>query len=362
MTKQGKLAPKPTPKTGVSTPTSGTLTIKSLAENLQQISTVLDNLQTKYSDLNVKCEDLGNDNSKLKEANHILNCEMEYMKQVINSQASRISQLDSEIDGQNQYSRRENLVFTNLRVDDNNDVKSQVINLCKEINVDITTEDFVDAHVLPKNKGKPTRYIARLHSRGKAKQIFANRRNLKQLNEESRKKLSTRPDKGLSIQPNLTPKRAKFFSQVQDFNRLFNYFGTWVDTNSNKIFIKTNEGARGVYVKDTSDLIQINSNYKPATWYFCSGPLFHFAPNSDLPQPNPQHYKRPTPRFDPYDPYGYPPCDMYGPGFADPYGNSYRSRPVADPHCDVYNPRPATPGPIMGQGAFSPTTPAAGNF
>ena len=92
-------------------------------------------------------------NEDLKKDNADLRSELAQVKAVVNRQAAYLAELDSELDSLCQYGRRENVVFSNLAIPDDKDVKPQVIKLCKELDVEISVEDIVDAHPLPSKTG-----------------------------------------------------------------------------------------------------------------------------------------------------------------------------------------------------------------
>ncbi|NRB81951.1 MAG: hypothetical protein HRU38_25390 [Saccharospirillaceae bacterium] len=209
----------------------------------------------------------------LKKDNADIGTEIDYLHAIINKQATQIANLDREIDDINQYGRRENVVFTNLKVDRNN-CKDQVIELCQELGVDVDTQDIVDAHPLPIKKGKPSRVIVRFHERSNAKKVFLKRKESKNIDPGKKSKLAINSARGFAIQPNLTAKRAKLFAQVQQFNDVYKCAGTWVDFNTGKIYLKIRDGERGHHISDTGCLLDIKSEFKPVFWYFCAPPLF----------------------------------------------------------------------------------------
>ncbi len=122
--------------------------------------------------------------------------------------------LQKDLDDLNQYNRRENVCFTNLRLDNDHDAETQVRNLCHEIGVEVTTDDIIACHPLPSRKGRDVRVICRLKDRRLAHKIFENRKGTKAIGTNKKSELAARPDKGFAVQPNLTPMRAKLLAQV----------------------------------------------------------------------------------------------------------------------------------------------------
>ena len=100
------------------------------------------------------------------------------LKSVINRQAATIATLDQNIDNLDQYGRRENIVFTNLDVSVDKTPESQVIELCKQVGVEIEKSDLVACHPLPSRDNGPNRVIAKFYERETARRIFSNRKNL----------------------------------------------------------------------------------------------------------------------------------------------------------------------------------------
>lgn len=186
-----------------------------------------------------------------------------------------MSTVDAEVDDLAQYGRRENIVFTNLLIDEHHDVPSQVVQLCKEIGVTVEPSDLVDAHPLPAAQDKPKRYIARFHQRSTAKQVFSNRRKAKDITGDCKGQLAHNAEKGFGILPNLTPKRGKLFGQVKEFCDSNGHLGCWADTNTGKILLKLQGETRGRVIRNTGDLVAIKGSYNPDVWYFCTPPLFH---------------------------------------------------------------------------------------
>ena len=89
------------------------------------------------------------------------------------------------------------------------------------------------------------------------------------LKAEAKDKLALDKGKGFGILPNLTVKRGKLFGQVSKFNKDFEHDGCWVDPNSGKILLKLRGSDQGRVIVNTSDLVEINSNFTPSDWHFC---------------------------------------------------------------------------------------------
>ncbi len=185
-------------------------------------------------------------------------------------QAHQIAGLQKDLDDLNQYNRRENLCFTNLKLDNDHDAETQVRNLCHEIGVEVTTDDILACHPLQSCKGRGVRVICRLKDRKLAHKIFENRKGTKDIGTNKKSELAARPDKGFAVQPNLTPMRAKLLAQVKDVAKLKNWHGAWVDYRTGVIMVKLRAADRPVQIRTTSDLRKFaGRDYIPNDYYFC---------------------------------------------------------------------------------------------
>ena len=242
-------------------------------ENINSMLTDIATLKQQFADLSSRYDTSQDEIKLLKKDNAALVNDIDYLHAIVNKQAAQIATLDGEIDDINQYGRRENVIFTNLKVDRYN-CKEKVIELCQEIGVDVETQDIVDAHPLPSKRGKPNRVIARFRERSNARKVFLKRKESKNIAPAKKSKLAINSSRGFAIQPNLTMKRAKLFAQVQQFCEIYQFVGNWVDYNTGKIFLKIKDGERGHYISDTGCLIDIKPDFKPTAWYFCAPSLF----------------------------------------------------------------------------------------
>ena len=244
--------------------------------DIESLSHLVSTLQNTVSDLVQSV-------TTVTEENVGLRADVELLKSVINRQAATIATLDMDIDNIGQYGRRENIVFTNLQVTPDQSPDKQVIELCKQIGVEVDVSDLVACHPLPARQGDNKRVIARFHDREKARKIFSNRKKTKGIKREVKEKLAAQKDKGFGILPNLTVKRNKFFAQVQDFCKNRDHEGCWVDPNTGKILLKIKGATRGRLIKNTADLIEIDSVFEPDEWFFCSRPYFNNHNDNSLP-------------------------------------------------------------------------------
>ena len=103
------------------------------------------------------------------------------LKQTLNVQAHHIAEITQKCDDLDQYGRRENVCFTNLKVTEERPCAQQVVELCHELGVEVATSDLVDAHPLPSKRGRGNRCIARFRDRKKAQDVFAARKRSKDI-------------------------------------------------------------------------------------------------------------------------------------------------------------------------------------
>ena len=241
---------------------------KTIADVSAANDRLTDELKSKLCAYDETISGITSDNTRLRD-------EVTHLKTVVNRQATYIANLDVDLDELGQYGRRENVVFSNLYINDVTSPETQVVELCNKIGVTVHPSDIVACHVLPsKNDSLPKRVIARFDNRKTANKIFKNRKNAKKIPAENKAKLSANKDRGIGISPNLTVKRGKFFSQVKFFNETYGHQGCWVNPMNGKILIKLRGDDRGRVVRSTGDLTEINKLFVPEEWFFCAPPSF----------------------------------------------------------------------------------------
>lgn len=290
----------------------GPATYNQAASSPDQLLQTLSQLQLQLQDASAHLKSSAVFMDTLKQENLQLRSELTQVKVALNRQASYLAQLDSEVDNLGQYGRRENIVFSNLCVDEGQDVKGQIIELCKEVEVEVKDSDFVDAHVLPGRPGTPKRYIARFHDRSKVKQIFRNRRKTKGITAARKSVLAANDKRGFGIQANLTAKRAKLLAQVNNFCKERDNMSCWVDYNSGNVVLRIADGRRGTVISNTRNLVDIDNSFVPTEWYFCSAPYFEIS-QSELDSSNMSPEMPPSsmsPALPPFNP-GVPHVDPY---------------------------------------------------
>lgn len=250
----------------------------------------LSDLYNQFKQVNELLYSLGSDIKTIREENVSL-------KQSVLHQASLIANLEQEIDELAQYGRRGNVIFTNLNVDTSDPAQSaantvsKVIDLCHEIGVEVVPSDLVAAHPLKQGKrsaGKPKRFVARFHDRSKAQEVFRRRKGCKDIAGSKKELLAANKSKGFGLLPHLTAKRAKLFEQSKSFCVDNKFQGVWADTNNGNILLKLREHERGIVIKSTADLLQIQ-DFQPNEYIFCAPPIdfgYRYYEDNSIPVAN----------------------------------------------------------------------------
>ena len=191
------------------------------------------------------------------------------IKETLNSQQRKIVQLEQDLDDLQQYGRRENVCFTNLKFGDDAPVMQQVIDLCDEINVTVTDTDFVDVHPLPVKNGRAKRVVARFKDRKLAQKVMAARKGSKNINPTKKAQLAADPNKGFGIQPNITPKRSALLAQAKSAVEHANLNGTWIDTKTGAVLLRLRDNDRPRVIRNTRQLMEAVPSFVPSEYIFC---------------------------------------------------------------------------------------------
>ena len=211
---------------------------------------------------------ISSDLAILKEENSLLKGELILIKTAFNSQVKKVAELELELDDLQQYGRRENVCFSNLKIDDK-PVLDQVISLCEEINVTVTENDLVDVHPLPSTRGHAKRVIARFKDRKLGQQVMGARKSAKNIGDNKKKLLAADPTRGFGIQPNITSKRAVLLKQAKAAVEKGHMNGAWVDIKTGAILIRVKPGERPRVMRNTYDILKIVPNFSPDEFLLC---------------------------------------------------------------------------------------------
>ena len=183
----------------------------------------------------------------------------------------QMTELQSKIEEYEQYSRRDNLIISGLKVTqsfsgalksqpntgvaaeqisqsdldesdssgrDHSIMTKNIISFAKnQLNVDIGEQDLVAVHPLPKRNARETALcIVRFANRDARKKVVQSRKKLKGTN--------------IFINDHLTPKNATLFKLAREMRKRNEIQSCW--TMDCKIFIKIND--RKIWIKTTDDL------------------------------------------------------------------------------------------------------------
>ncbi len=191
------------------------------------------------------------------------------IKEAFNSQQKKLVQLEQELDDLQQYGRRENVCFSNLKFGDEAPVMQQVIDLCDEINVTVTDTDFVDVHPLPAKNGRAKRVVARFKDRKLAQRVLSSRKGSKNISPAKKSKLAADPSKGFGIQPNITPKRSALLAQTKAAVEMGNLLGTWIDTKTGAVLMRLRDNDRPRVIRNTRQIMEAVPSFVPNEYIFC---------------------------------------------------------------------------------------------
>ena len=191
------------------------------------------------------------------------------LKQTITMQQDKITELEQDLDDLQQYGRRENVCFSNLKFSEELPVMNQVITLCDELNVTVTDTDFVDVHPLPSRNGRAKRVVARFKDRKFAQKVIGARKGSKNIDPSKKAKLAADPKRGFGIQPNITPKRSALLAQAKVAVEKANLNGTWIDIKTGAVLLNMKQGERPRVIRSTLDIVKLVPAYVPNEYVFC---------------------------------------------------------------------------------------------
>lgn len=170
----------------------------------------------------------------------------------------RISDLETRLESQEQYSRRTSLRFHNIRVPTDAEGRiihpvntdEIIINLCHEkLGLELSQNDIGRSHVIGKVRNGKSQVIVRFISYRVRNMVFSNKKLLKDHED------------GVFITENLTTFRSsltKRLSQLKSDNRIYTYW-----TLDGRIFVKVTEGSRKKIVNNFDDIAAIERQTRP---------------------------------------------------------------------------------------------------
>ena len=219
------------------------------------VRSVLESLQSAVNNLSDEIAELRGENVTLKAA--------------INAHQDKIISLEQELDDLQQYGRRENVCFSNLKYSDQLPAVGQVIELCEQINVTVSEADFVDVHPLPSKNGHAKRVIARFKDRKLAQKVMSARKASKNISPNKKQLLAADASRGFGIQPNITPKRAALLSQAKKAVEQGSLNGSWIDIKTGAVLVRLRHGDRPRVIRKTSDILKLVPSFQPNDYFFC---------------------------------------------------------------------------------------------
>ncbi|KAL4718487.1 hypothetical protein ACJJTC_004102 [Scirpophaga incertulas] len=210
--------------------------VNKVTESVNFLSNSHDDIKTKMSCMTKEVIELKKTRSELKDCK------------------SQLVSLQKEINLQQQRDRLHNIEISGIPIKNNEDVVQYLMQICRKIDVPISTEDIIHIHRVPTRlPNKPKNIIAKLKSQLiKDSIISAIRKN---------KGLST-SDIGLPgdcqriyINEHLTPYFKKLYKQARDAAAQSGYAYVWI--RGGKIFMRKNDTTASFVVTDYSDLNKV---------------------------------------------------------------------------------------------------------
>ena len=163
---------------------------------------------------------------------------------------NKIIELESRIEGQEQYSRRTSLRFHDIKVpvDERGNVKQPVntdeliLNVCNDkLGLDINLHDIGRSHIIGKVKDGKSQVIVRFISYRTRNKVYSNKKGLK-----------NHPDK-IFITENLTKYRTEFVKQLAELKYNGLLYTYW--TSDGRIFLKQNTTRRKILINNRDDIL-----------------------------------------------------------------------------------------------------------
>ena len=237
--------------------------------NISRLKTVANEQLVMYQGLSGKYNELTVKYGQLQDELMDHKSEMNKLKLVANDQHEHIVRMHQNIDDLEQYGRRENVCFSNLKFDEQGlNPMTQVIDLCDERGVEVKESDLVDVHPLPTRNGRAKRIIARFKDRKLGQKVMMSRKNSKNIDPNKKKTLAADPMRGIGIQPNITPCRAALLSQAKTVVKDHNFDSTWIDIKTGSVLLKKNQGDRPLVVRSTEDIMKLCAEFCPNEHFF----------------------------------------------------------------------------------------------
>ena len=173
---------------------------------------------------------------------------------------NKIEELESRIEGQEQYSRRTSLRFHSIKVsvDERGNVKHPVyideliLNVCNnKLGLDINLHDIGRSHIIGKVKDGKSQVIVRFISYRTRTKVHSNKKGLK-----------NHPEKHF-ITENITKYRTELVKQLAELKYNGLLYTYW--TSDGRIFIKQNTTSRKLLINNRDDIMDFIHSTKHGT-------------------------------------------------------------------------------------------------
>ncbi|XP_070392916.1 uncharacterized protein [Dermacentor albipictus] len=220
-----------------------TSTVDTLQSSVNQIQNSVSFMSTKYDDFLVRLE------ANEKESKQA-NSEVSALKLKVQEQETEIQSLKTEMNKQEQYSRRSNLEIHGLSAAPNEDLRAVAANLAKKLTIkDFDSSDILAIHRLPsKKKDNSPVVLIKFASVSVKETWMACRHKLQNLCE-------TDTDHKLYFNENLTAANRELFWLARKKGKEKKYKYVW--TKDGNVFAKKEEGASLIRVNDVNDLLRL---------------------------------------------------------------------------------------------------------
>ena len=157
----------------------------------------------------------------------------------------RIMNLERSLYSQEQYSRRECVEIVGIDEEaEDTDLENIVIDLFKQAGVEVTPRDFHAVHILTKSNN----VIAKLVNRKHAIAILKNKRVLRDLDAETKEKLSVNKDLTLYVNESLCPGYKVLMGKCNALYKLKMINGFFTTNGQIKIKIGGTKTTRGEFI------------------------------------------------------------------------------------------------------------------
>ena len=167
-----------------------------------------------------------------------------------------------EVDELAQYVRRDCLEISGVKATDESTSESVVQAVGQAIGTPLTTDDISIAHPIPSYKtSAPPKIIVKFTRRKTRNKVYENRRKLYKKRAMDLPGLETNSGSQVFITESLTPKRKKFFGEINKVKKSLRWKYIW--TYNGRIFIKEKENSKSYSFGNEEDLAKFEDANVP---------------------------------------------------------------------------------------------------